>query len=69
MFIYFQQAFYQQYNNKVKNTQQWCENNLINHINLMIHYNHIEILSKEICDVIVTSSKSISKGHMKSLIQ
>jgi hypothetical protein len=34
----------------VKNTQQWCENNLINNINLMIHYNHIEILSKEICD-------------------
>jgi hypothetical protein len=52
----------------MKNTQQCCENNLINHINLMFHYNHIEILSKEICDVIVTSSKSISKGHMKSLI-
>jgi len=53
----------------MKNTQQWCENNLINHINLMIHYIHIEILPKEICDVIVTSSKSIPKSHMKSLIQ
>jgi hypothetical protein len=53
----------------MKNTQPWHKNNLINHINLMIHYNHIEILSKEIYDVIVTSSKNISKGHMKSLIQ
>jgi len=35
----------------------------------MIHYNHMEILSKEICDVIVTSSTSIPKGHMKSLIE
>jgi hypothetical protein len=40
--IYFQQAFYQQYNNKVKNSPQCCEKNLINNINLMIHYNHIE---------------------------
>jgi hypothetical protein len=28
----------------MKNTQQCCEKNLINNINLMIHYNHIEIL-------------------------
>ncbi len=34
----------------MKNKQQWRENNLINNINLMIHYNHIEICSKEICD-------------------
>jgi hypothetical protein len=35
----------------MKNTQEWCEENLINNINLMIHYNHIEILFKEVCDV------------------
>jgi hypothetical protein len=35
----------------MKNTQQWCEKNLINNINLIIHYNHIEILLDEICDV------------------
>jgi len=34
----------------VKNTQQRCEKNLINSINLMIHYNHIENLPKEVCD-------------------
>jgi hypothetical protein len=34
----------------VKNTQQWCEKNLINNINLIIHYNHIESLPKEVCD-------------------
>jgi hypothetical protein len=28
----------------MKITQQCCEKNLINNINLMIHYNHIEIL-------------------------
>jgi hypothetical protein len=27
---------------------------LINNINMMIHYNHIEILPKEICDVYVS---------------
>jgi hypothetical protein len=35
----------------MKNTQQWCEKNLINNKNLMIYYNHIKILSKEICDI------------------
>jgi hypothetical protein len=35
----------------MKNTQEWCEENLINNINLTIHYNHIEILLKEVCDV------------------
>jgi hypothetical protein len=34
----------------MKNTQQWCEKNLINNINIMIHYNHIEIFPKEVCD-------------------
>jgi hypothetical protein len=34
----------------MKNTQWWCEKNLINNINLMINYNHIEILPKEVCD-------------------
>jgi hypothetical protein len=34
----------------MKNTQQWCEKNLINDINIMIHYNHIEIFPKEVCD-------------------
>jgi len=34
----------------MKNIQQWCEKNLINNINLMIHNNHIENLPKEICD-------------------
>jgi len=38
----------------MKNTQQWCENNLINNINLMIHYNHIEIFLNKF--VIVGSS-------------
>jgi len=40
-------------NNRVimKNTQKWCEKNLINNINLVIHYNHVEILCKEICGV------------------
>ncbi len=37
----------------MKNTQQWCEKNLINIINLMIHYNYIEIFPKEVCDVVV----------------
>jgi hypothetical protein len=35
----------------MKNTQQWCEKNLINNVNIMIHYNNIEILPKEVCDV------------------
>ncbi len=46
----------------MKNTQQLCENNLINNINWMIHYNHIEILSKEICDgwfILVTTHQVI----------
>ncbi len=28
----------------MKNTQQCCDKNLINDINIMIHYNHIENL-------------------------
>jgi hypothetical protein len=36
----------------MKNTQQWYEKNLISNINLMILYDHIEILPKTICDVI-----------------
>jgi hypothetical protein len=34
----------------MKNKQQWCEFFLINNINLMIHYDHIKILPKEVCD-------------------
>jgi hypothetical protein len=34
----------------MKNTQQWCEKNLINNINLMIHYDHIKKMTKQICD-------------------
>jgi len=37
----------------MKSTQQWCEKNIINNINIMIHYNHIEILLKEGCDALV----------------
>jgi hypothetical protein len=35
----------------MKNAQQWCDFLKINNINLIIHYNHIEILPKEVCDV------------------
>jgi hypothetical protein len=45
----------------VKNTQQWSEKHLINNINLMIHYYHIEILPKEVCD-----GKKIKKNYLPS---
>jgi len=34
----------------MKNTQQWRDFLKTNNINIMIHYNHIEILPKEVCD-------------------
>jgi hypothetical protein len=44
----------------VKNIQQWCGKHLINNIYLMIHYNHIENLCKEVCDVV-----SLTKSQPK----
>jgi len=46
----------------MKSTQQWCEKNLINNINLMNYYSHIEILPKEVCDV-VTILTAFHKCH------
>jgi hypothetical protein len=42
----------------MKNTQQWLENNNNNN-NLIIHYNHIKILSKKICDISSQGVKSV----------
>jgi hypothetical protein len=51
----------------MKNTQQWCENNLINNINLLIHYNHIEILPKEVCDGVMESHVVAFQNTCKSM--
>ncbi len=49
--VYFQQEFYQKNNNKMK--IQINDIIIINNINLMIHYNHIEIFPKEGCEALV----------------